>query len=396
MPKINRKLTEAEIKNAHPKDKAYKLYDEGGLQLFIRPSGTKVWQYPYSLQGKRNIYTIGKYGHGAGLIAAGDARKERDRVKSLVTKGISPNQTKEDQKITTIQIAKNTFESLGREWIAKQTWAEKHGKNIRSRLEKDVFHEIGHKPISEVTVKDIIHILKKIEARGAYDVAKRINQYCTAIFDFAILQDLCENNPALGRSKLVKSVRRQNRPHLTEAQLPDFMRKLEGYNGKPSFKLMVKLLALTFVRPGELRGARWEEVDEEKALWSIPAARMKMSRDHLVPLSRQALYIIQQLREISGHTELLFPSTVRNRNPLSDVAIIKAVKYFTDNKAVPHGFRHTASTILNERSFNADHVEAQLAHVEENKVRGAYNKAQYLEPRREMMQWWSDFLDSQV
>ena len=393
MPKLNRKLTEMEIRNSKPKEKAYKLYDEGGLQLLIRPTGTKVWQYPYQIAGSHNIYTIGRYGNNEGLISSSAARMERDKIRALVAKGVNPNHVKHQEKQETIYASKNTFEALGREWIEKQTWAEKHGKNIRNRLEKDVFKEIGHKPIKDVTVKDIIFILKKIESRGSYDVAKRINQYCTAIFDYAILQDLCENNPALGRSKLVKSVKRQNRPHLTEDQLPDFMRKLEGYNGKPSFKLMVKLLALTFVRPGELRGARWSEIDEEKTMWSIPASRMKMSRDHLVPLSRQALDVIRQLREINGHTELLFPSTIRNRNPLSDVAVIKAVRYFTDNKAVPHGFRHTASTILNERGFNADHIEAQLAHVQENKVRGAYNKAQYIEQRREIMQWWANFLD---
>jgi len=313
----------------------------------------------------------------------------------MVTKGINPNQSKLLEKRETLAEGKNTFEALGREWIEKQSWAEKHGKNIRSRLEKDVFHEIGHKPIRNITVSDIVRILKKIESRGANDVAKRIGQYCAAIFDYAILTGLCDNNPALGRSRLVKSVKRQNRPHLTEAQLPDLMRKLHGYNGKLSYKLMVKLLVLTFVRPGELRGARWDEIDEEKALWFVPAERMKMSRDHIVPLSRQSLEIIKQLREISGHTVYLFPGSTKETKPITDVAIIKAVKYFTNGKAVPHGFRHTASTILNEQGFNADHIEAQLAHVEENKIRGTYNKAQYLEPRREMMQWWADFLEGQ-
>jgi integrase len=384
MASINRKLTDLEIKSSKPKNKPYRIYDEGGLQILIRPSGTKVWQYPFQIAGNRNVYTIGKYGQGDGYINSKDARTIRNQVRDMVLKGINPNQKK----------LKNTFEALGKEWMEKQTWAEKHGKNVRSRLKKDVFNEIGHKAIRDVTVADIVRVLKKIESRGANDVAKRIGQYCASIFDYAILTGLCDNNPALGRSRLVKSVKRQNRPHLTEAQLPDFMRKLHGFNGKPSFKLMVKLLALTFVRPGELRGALWAEIDEEKALWLIPAERMKMSREHIVPLSRQSLETISELRQISGSTKYLFPGSTKETKPITDVAVIKAVKYFTDGRSVPHGFRHTASTILNETGFNADHIEAQLAHVEENKIRGTYNKAQYLEPRREMMQWWADYLDN--
>ena len=391
MPKINRKLTEVEIRNAKPKAKPYRLYDEGDLRLLIRPSGTKVWQYRYIHDGKENIFTIGAYGQGHGQVGAAEARQACAAAKALHKQGIDPNQHKKSRKHQAVLENKNTFELIARDWYCKQTWAPKHAKNIMSRLENDVFLQIGWKPIAEINVRDVMAVLKRIEERGALDVAKRINQYCTAIFEHAILQGLCDTNPAMGRAKFVKSYKPQNRSHLTERELPSFIKKLNEANPSSQSVLAVKLLALTFVRPGELRGALWEEIDVEKALWTIPASRMKMEREHLVPLSKQALAVIQKLRDINGDRIHLFPG---NKNkPISDVTLIKAVKKYTGGKATPHGFRHTASTILNEKGFNHDHIERQLAHIESNKVRGAYNKALYLEDRRNMMQLWADYLE---
>lgn len=388
MPKLGNRLTEMQIRNAKPKDKPYKLTDQEGLRLLVRPSGKKVWQLQYSYNKKQNTFTIGNYSQ----VSTAEARQKRDVIRSLVKQGIDPNQKKQDDIKQRIIETEHSFENVAREWYSKQTWAEKHAKNINSRLEKDVFKYIGKKPITDITVRDILDILKRIEERGALDVAKRIGQYCTAIFDFAIINELREDNPALGRSRMVKSFKRQNRPHLLENELPAFMARLNSFDGKDTVRIIVHLLALTFVRPGELRAARWEEIDFDNAMWSVPAHRMKMSRDHLVPLSKQSLYLLHQLHKMTSNTEFLFPGR-DVRKPISDVGVIKAVRKLTDDKATPHGFRHTASTILNEKGFNGDHVEAQLAHVEESKVRGVYNKAQYLEARREMMQWWADYLD---
>lgn len=388
MPKLSKRLTELEIRNAKPKEKAYKLYDQDGLRILVRPSGKKVWQYTYKYNGKANVFTVGRYPQ----VSSVEARKERDRVRELISNGFDPNQKKQEEKTRRIVETEHTFEKVALDWYSKQTWAPKHAKNIDSRLEKDVFKYIGNKPITDVTVRDIIDILKRVEDRGALDVAKRTGQYCTAIFDHAIIQGLREDNPALGRSRMVKSFKRKNRPHLTEAELPTFVKKLESFEGKRTIYLMVKLLMLTFVRPGELRKAEWKEFDFDKKLWLIPAGRMKMSRDHVVPLSKQALEVVEELHHITSNTQFLFPGANWNK-PISDVGLLKSVKKLSDAKATPHGFRHTASTILNENGYNSDYIEAQLAHVEENKVRGTYNKAQYLEPRKEMMQWWADYLD---
>lgn len=390
MPKVKRKLTELEIKKATPKDKAYKVYDEGGMMLLVRPSGIQVWQYPYKHNGKYNVYTIGRQD----IIGSAEARRRLIEIKELLKQGIDPNQKKKDDANNKIDKNLNTFEALGRQWYAKQTWKPKHAKNIMSRLEKDVFNNIGRKPITDITVKDIIIILKKIEERGAPDVAKRVNQYCTAIFDYAINMGICENNPALGRSKFVKSYKTKNRDHLKEDEIPDFMKALEEANQLSISVLAAKLLSLTFVRPYELRFARWEEINEKDATWTIPAERMlKNGREFVIPLSKQALEVIGQIKKISGNHEILFPGQKRITQPISDVAVIKAVKNLTNKKSTPHGFRHTASTILNEKGFNHDHIERQLDHIDKNKVRGTYNKAKYLKERTKMMQFWADFLD---
>ncbi len=396
MPKINPKLPETAIRGAKPKDTPYKLYDEGGLVLLVRPSGTKVWQYPYKFNGKYNILTIGQYGNTEGKISLTDARRLKDEAKALLKKGVDPNIKKKSDHQQKVTESANTFEVVARDWYKKQVWAPKHAKNILSRLEKDVFSVIGWKPIAEVKVPDIMSVLKRIEERKAPDVAKRINQYCTAIFEHAIVQGLCDMNPALGRSKYIQGNKVKNRDHLREDELTEFLQRIEDPENYSLMQLAVKLLALTFVRPGELRGATWSEINEKEKLWVIPASRMKIEREHMVPLSQQALATIAEIRKITGDGDLLFPGRTRAKKPVSDVGLIKVVKKLTASKATPHGFRHTASTILNEKGFNPDHIEMQLAHVEKSKVRGTYNKAIYLEDRKKLMQWWADFLDTKL
>jgi integrase len=393
MPKTKAKLTETQIKNAKTKPTAYKLYDEGGLLLLVRPSGTKVWQLPYRLSDKYNVYTIGQYPE----IGSADARRLKDEAKKLIKAGTDPNKHKEEQFQRNLGAAESTFEAIGREWHGKQTWNPKHSKNILNALEKDVFPKIGYKQVNKVTAQDILSVLHGIETRDALDVAKRVNQRCVAIFDYAIAKSLCEFNPAIGRTKTLKTQEVKHRPSLRENQLPDFMKKLEDYRGGMIVRLALKLLLLTFVRPGELRWGRWDEIDEKKAEWRIPAERMKMKRPHIVPLSKQALAVLKELREKTGRTDLLFPGERGADKPISDVTLIKALiimGYTGDKKVVPHGMRHTASTILHENKFKSEIIEVQLAHIDKNKVRGAYNHALYLEERQQLMQWWADYLDT--
>ena len=392
MPKVNRKLTEAEIRNAKPKDEKYRLYDEGGLYLLVRPSGTKVWRLPYRFNGKYNTYTIGQYGSTADKVGSIEARKQRDEIKALLQQGIDPNTQRKTEYQRNVAESSNTFESVALDWYSKQTWTPKHAKNIKSRLQKDVFNVIGWKPIAEVNVPDTMGILKQIEKRNAPNVAQRINQYCSAIFDHAIVQGLCEVNPAHGRAKFVQTKPVQNRQHLKEKQLTEFLQRLDDPTKYSTMQLAVKLLTLTFLRPIEVRGAKWSEVDEKEKLWTIPAERMKHKKEHLVPLSRQVLAVLAEIRKFTGNSEWVLPGRSGTKS-ISDVVLINYVKEFSDNKATPHGFRHTASTILNEKGFNYDHIEKQLAHVHKSKVRATYNKAIYLEDRKKMMQWWADFLD---
>lgn len=395
MARIAQRLTDKNIQNAQPKLKDYKLYDGEGLQLLIRATGKKVWQYPYKFRNKTTIYTIGEYKKNKpGSIGLAQARTIKHEVKNLLEQGTDPNEHKSLQRA--VGELDTTFESLGLEWHSKGTWVPKHAKNILRSLENDVFSFIGNKQITEITRRDIVSILAKVEKREAYDVARRICQRCEAIFDYAMDKGVCDSNPASGRAKTVKSPRRKNRPHLKENQVGEFLVKLDDYHGKNYVRLAMKLLVLTFVRPGELRKARWEEFDLENALWSIPAKRMKMKRDHKVPLSKQAIAILEELRVVTGKGDFLFPGLRSPHKPISDVTLLKVLKimgYVGNKKIVPHGFRHTASTILNEHQHNYDAIERQLSHVEKNSVRRAYNHAEYMEQRQTMMQWYADYLE---
>jgi len=392
-----KRLTDKEVENAKPKNKDYRLYDGEGLQLLVRASGTKVWQYPYRFKDKKSIFTIGEYHKNKpGALGIKEARIKRHEVRTLLDQGIDPNVWKKERIHGMDGQEHYTFEALGREWHGKGTWVRKHSKNILKSLEDDVFPVIGSKQITDVSRKDIITVIQAVETRGAYDVAKRVCQRCEAIFDYAITKGVCEDNPALGRSKIIQRPKRKNRPHFKEGQLPEFLYKLSNYHGRDYVKMAMKLLALTFLRPGELRNLHWSDVDFEKEQIVIPPDRMKMDRAHVVPLSRQALELLKNLKKLTGNNELLFPGVKNNGKPLSDVTLTKVLQvmgYVEEKKVVPHGFRHTASTILNEHGFNSDWIERQLAHVENNSVRRAYNHAEYLDERRRMMQWYADHID---
>lgn len=390
MPKMNRKLTETEIRNAKPRDVDYKLYDDGGLRLLVRKSGTKVWQYPYKSNGKWNTATIGTTDE----ITTAHARRRRDEIRALVKQGIDPNEQKKEAVAQAETENANSLAIIGREWIEKKSWAIKHAANIERSLKADIFDKIGHKPVGAITRQEMLSVLQAIEARGALDVAKRTAQHCAAIFDYALVKGLCDSNPATGLSRFIKTRRVQHRPYVSEKELPEFLAKLERYRGDELVKLAMQLLMLTMLRPGELRQGRWDEIDTKKNEWRIPAERMKMKREHLVPLSTQAQAILAKIHTVSGDGALLFPGRLSYKRPITDATLSKCMLILGyRGTATPHGMRATASTILNEGNFNKDAIERQLAHIEENKIRGAYNRAEYLDERRRMMQWWGDYLE---
>lgn len=393
MPKLIPQLSEARIRTAKPGEKPYYLNDGKRLRLLVRPSGTKVWQYPYRLNGKYNVCTIGHYGE----VSTAEARQKRDEIRRLIREGIDPNGYKKGERIRQMYEGRNSFEAVAREWIGKQCWSAPYIRNVTHRMEYDVFPSIGRKPLPQITRQDILYLLRAIEKRGSLCMAKTVSQYCTRVFLYAQITGVADNNPATGMGKAVRNHQVQHRPYLSESQLPEFLRKLEAHDCWLPAKLAMKLLVLTFVRSGELRGASWGEINEEKAEWRIPAHRMKMRRDHIVPLSPQALELIRQVRALSGHRELVFPGGHSQLVPMSS-PVLNHIFWDLGYRglATPHGLRATACTILNEHGFRPDVIERQLAHVETNKVRAAYHHSEYLKERREMMNWWGEYVERAI
>lgn len=385
-------LTDTAIKKAKSSEKQYKLGDSGGLYLLVTPDGAKYWRLKYRHAGKERLLAIGVYP----AVSLAEAREDRDEAKRLLKQGTDPVLHRKQQRHSAAVAAANTLKLVAREWHEKQKhrWIDHHAQSVMGSLETNVFPNLGDRPIREITALELLTTLRKIEKRGALDVAQRVLQRCSAVFRYGIAAGLCAYNPAADLRGALKRPKSKNHPALSEAELPEFLQKLEAYEGRPETKGALRLLLLTFVRTTELRGAEWTEFDVQAAEWIVPAARMKMNLEHIVPLSRQAIAIIESLRPITGHTAYVFPHMSRSDKCMSENTMLYALyRMGYHARATGHGFRTTASTILNERGFNPDAIERQLAHVAQNKVRGVYNKAEYLPIRRTIMQAWADHLD---
>jgi len=332
-----------------------------------------------------------------------EAREKREAAKKLLEQGKDPSETKKLKKLEIVTNYANNFEALAREWHSQNshTWQPKHSRNILQRLETYLFPIFGYRPIKEVTPPELLAAIRKVEEKGNHDLTKRLLQHSSKIFCYAIATGRAERDPTYGLGEALKPAKTKHNPFLDEKQFPGFLKELNKYdtpkyNGHTLTKLAFKLLILTFVRSGEIRGAKWEEVDFDKAQWRIPASRMKMKTPHIVPLAKQSLDILKQVKKISGHnySNYVFPSNANPRNCMSENTFLRAIEIMGyKGKTTGHGFRSTASTILNENQFNRDVIERQLAHSERDTVRAAYNYADYLPERIKMMQWWADYLD---
>ncbi len=385
-------LTDVSIRNAKPKEKTYKLTDGGGLSLWVQPSGGKWWRYRYRFAGKEKMLSLGIYPD----VGLADARERLAKARKILAAGNDPSEEKKEVKRQLAIQSANSFEAVAREWLEnrKEKWTPKHAKQVLMRLEKDVFPKIGHRPIAEVTASELLAVGRAIEARGASELAHRALQYCGQVFTYAIITDRAERNPAADLRGALKPVKKKHHAYLKAHELPEFLSTLEDYDGHPQTRLAMKLLLLTFVRTAELRGALWTEVDFDKAEWRIPGERMKMRDPHIVPLSRQALEVLRELQPLTGHWQYIFPNQHKPSNHMSENTLLYALyRMGYHSRATGHGFRATASTILNEQGFRNDVIERQLAHAERNQVRASYNHAQYLKERREMMQWWGDYIE---
>lgn len=385
-------LSDTAIRNAKPKDKAYKLTDGGGLFLMVQPTGGKWWRYRYRFGGKEKLLALGTY-PDTGLA---EARERHATARKTLAAGNDPNEVKKEAKRQLAILSANSFEAVAREWHEKRrhAWTPKHAAQVLVRMEKDVFPRIGYRPIAEVTAAELLAVGRAIEERGAMEIAHRALQCCGQVFTYAIITERAERNPAADLRGALKPVKKKHYAYLQADELPEFLAKLEEYDGSVQTKLAMWLLLLTFVRTTELRGALWSEIDFDKAEWRIPAERMKMHDPHIVPLSRQALEVLKELQPITGHWQHVFPNQHKPASFMSENTLLYAIyRMGYHSRATGHGFRATASTILNEHGFRSDVIERQLAHAERNNIRAAYNHAQYLKERREMMQWWADYLD---
>ncbi|CDG89554.1 tyrosine-type recombinase/integrase [Xenorhabdus bovienii] len=386
------KLTARQVETVKPQDKDFKLSDGGGLYLLVKTTGSKYWRLKYRIAGKEKLLAIGTFP----LITLAEARRKRDEAKKLIAEGIDPNQDKKQKKLAVQGEISNTFESIAREWYEgrKDRWSVGYREDMMDAFEKDVFPYIGHRPIAEIKPLELLDLLSIMEKRGVTDKLKKVRQRCGEVWTYAIITGRAEYNPAPDLASAFIPHQREHYAHLSVDELPEFLRSIDKYMGSQIVRTALRMLILTGVRPGELRKAEWSEIDLDKAVWTIPAEKMKMRRTHVVPLSEQVIDLLKQIQPISGSYQYVFPSRTDYRKNISDMAIntmIRRMGY--SRRATGHGFRHTMSTILHDQDFNTAWVEKQLAHVDKNSIRGTYNHAQYLDGRREMLQWYADYME---
>ncbi len=395
-------LTDAKIRIAKPSAQPVKLTDGRGLYLEVRPTGAKLWRYRYRIAGKENVYAIGEYFNDkrTGHISLDHARHFRDEARTLVKQGIHPAHHRKEHRFAQQTEAANTFETVAREWLAQKqvAWTPQYSRQVERFLQADVFPHIGKLPIRSVTAAHLLEILRRVEAGGAKTVALLLRQWCSAIFRYAIATLRAEGDPAAALKGAIAQPRTEHHKPLSREQIVIFVKALESYGGYRTTVIALWLALLTFVRPKELRGAEWAEINLDRAEWRIPAERMKMRDPHIVPLSNQAVRLLRELHTLTGGQRWLFPNHRRPKTCMTATTLNRALERMGLNGKgsigfSAHGFRATASTILNEEGCRPDVIERQLAHKERNRTRASYNQAEYLNERRSLMKLWADMID---
>jgi integrase len=388
-------LTDIECKNLKPKEKIYCKTDGYGMYLEIYPNGGKYWRLKYRIAGKQKRIALGVYPQ----VSPKEARLKRDKYRAIVREGYDPGELRKMKKLEIKENAINTFENIAREWFEKKKGSitSRHAFYIIRRLETNVFPYLGGVPLKKIKPQELLEVIREIENRGSLEVAHRVMQVVGQVFRYAVSSGRAEHDITADLKGALLPVKENHYAYFSEREFKEFLKRIDTLKMNLQTKLAFKLLVLTFVRSGELRGTKRNEFDLKKKEWRIPADRMKMKEQHIVPLSRQAINTLEEIKRISLGTELLFPCRTDINKPISDNTLSKALR---DNgyrgKATPHGIRATASTILNENGFSPDVIERQLAHCERNKIRAAYNHAQFLAERREMMDWWGEFVDKGI
>jgi len=389
-------LSDITIRNTKPGPKPAKLFDERGLFLLVTPSGGKWWRLKYRFEGKEKLLSLGTYPD----VGLKDARERRDSARKQLADGIDPSHSRKAQKSLRLEQVANSFEAVSREWYEKysSSWVEAHGSRIIRRLERDIFPHVGSRPIGDITPPELLQVIRRIEDRGALETAHRALSNCGQVFRYAIATGRAARDPAADLRGALPPVRGEHFAAVTEpTQVAPILRAIDAYRGSLIVSCALRLAPLVFVRPGELRGAEWSEIDLDAAEWRIRAARMKMGIDHVVPLAKQAIAILREIHPLTGAGRYVFPSARTSTRPMSDNAILAAMRRMDIPKEEMsgHGFRAVARTLLDEvLGERVDLIEHQLAHQVKDVNGRAYNRTAHLPARRDMMQRWADYLDT--
>ena len=394
MPKRIVPLTDMKVQKAKPQDKPVTLFDGGGLFLMVTPSGGKLWRFKYRYDGKQKLLALGAYPE----VSLADARHKREDARKLLASKNDPGAVRKAQNQANTQKSE-TFETIAREWFQKfsQRWKETHSSRIIRSLERDVFPWIGTQPIAEIKAPELLAVLRRVETRGTLDTVHRIRTICGQIFRYAVASGRAERDPSGDLKGAIPPPQEGHMAAITEpAKVGELLRAIDGYQGSVAVQCALKLAPLVFVRPGELRNMEWVEIDFENAQWNIPAEKMKMKEPHIVPLPTQALALLTAIKSLTSASRYVFPSGRSFDRPMSNNAILAALRRmgYTKDEMSGHGFRAMARTILDEvLQVRTDYIEAQLAHRVRDPLGRSYNRTQHLNERRKMMQTWADYLD---
>ena len=389
------KLTELGVRKAKPSSKPKKFSDGGGLFLLLHPSGSKYWRMKYRFIGKEKLLAFGVWPE----VSLTEARKKRNEAKQLIKSGKDPSAANKNLKVSQKVAQSNTFGSVTEEWleVKQKEWKSPYFDDVRSSIEIHLLPDLGQRPIEDITSSEILSVLKKIEEQGKLEVASRSRQKCGAIFTYANLRQLCTSNPVSNLKGALASPKKNKFNSLSPKDLPQFLVKLDEYDGAIITKLALRFVLLTFARTIEIRFANWNEFDleDEEPIWRIPEEKMKMGREHVVPLSSQALVVLKEVRRFTQGDKYIFHQLNNPNKPMSENTMLYAMyRMGYHSRATVHGLRATMSTLLNEKGHNPDVIEHLLSHQNSNKVRAAYNRAEYLSERRITLQWLADHLDS--
>lgn len=381
-------LTVAAIQAAKPRQKPYKLFDQGGLFLLVHPNGGRYWRLKYRMHGREKLLALGTFPD----VSLAKARARRDDARKLIADNTDPAVVKQAEKTASA----DTFRAVALEWLAKQNLAAATIEKAKWTFEQLLFPELGERPIRHISAPELLAALRKLEARGKIETAHRTKQRASQVFRYAIATGRADHDPAGDLRGALTPLEVEHRAAITDPKrVGELLRAIDEYAGQPSTHYALKLAPYVFLRPGELRAAEWAEFDFEKAEWRVPEHRMKMRETHIVPLSKQAIAVLQDVQPLTGSGRYVFPSLRTVTRPISEGTLNAALRRlgFSKEEMTGHGFRTMASTLLNEQGWHPDLIELQLAHAERNKVRAAYNRAKRLDERRKMMQAWADYLD---